>query len=854
MRNFKKTFVSLVLSGACALSLTASACSNGSTTGGDPADTEHEHTYSDEWVYNSTQHWHPASCDDTNTVSDQANHVDENGDLVCDVCGWNYPHEHTFDNDWAANAEGHYHPSTCGHDVTSEVEAHTPDIMGVCAVCGYQVSEPDTSTIADALEIAQYNQSLVMLSQGTQESYYCFWELGYDENDQPIQIDRVRQTTTEIETQYSDNFTYISQVSEGTYNATIETWNTAMENGSVFSVVDNHDGSGVVINPYDVSAENMGGYDFTSPIDAAEHYFGITNLVAGIYENASYNGYIVSEYVPGDVITPATDTEEAVVSQNYQFNIEYYVEGYVGGEEGEDTVRNQDGDILHTISVEFSLSDNYYIDSATISVYEYGSQGLTFPSGDENAHGTVTPDTPYYTSEITTFTQSNSTSPYDPDQVLLTDFEVADAEGNVISGGEDAPTIELAPGSSNSFTLTEIAPSTADLSLDRITAQLYQYDYELNRYEEAQTGWTTMNINAYSDGTVNINPAFGVALGTIFRIVLSSTNASTVINVEIAYPAPTSISATANGTSTDTYNLYTGVNLTIGGSVTYGFDPGFTAAITSDNAADATLINNVFSTDTPGTYEVTVTSSADTSVSDTISIVVSPAPEISEVLVGNYVYNVENDYTGYYAQNVYIGFAPATEGGLSGTFSYYIVTAYYGEFIGSCEYSYNEETGVTLTGLPEDTDLTVAVADDYTPEISFVIENNYGNETLTVNGFETTTEEVPDELLIDIPSEIEWMTFYNSTLDVGIYFEEGGTGAIFEGTDQWFTDIVATITWVLDENDHIVMTLAEGVTLPAELEEAAAIIFTEEGATFDAESDSVVLGEYEFSEPSSWGW
>ena len=224
------------------------------------------------------------------------------------------------------------------------------------------------------------------------------------------------------------------------------------------------------------------------------------------------------------------------------------------------------------------------------------------------------------------------------------------------------------------------------------------------------------------------------------------------------------------------------------------------------------------------------------------------------MLVGNYVYNVENDYTGYYAQNVYIGFAPATEGGLSGTFSYYIVTAYYGEFIGSCEYSYNEETGVTLTGLPEDTDLTVAVADDYTPEISFVIENNYGNETLTVNGFETTTEEVPNELLIDIPSEIEWMTFYNSTLDVGIYFEEGGTGAIFEGVDQWFTDIVATITWVIDENDHIVMTLAEGVTLPAELKEAAAIIFTEEGATFDAESDSVVLGEYEFSEPSSWGW
>ena len=81
MRNFKKTFVSLVLSGACALSLTAAACDTSSNEQPSTPE-EHEHTYSDEWVYNSTQHWHPASCDDTNTVSDQANHVDENVDLV----------------------------------------------------------------------------------------------------------------------------------------------------------------------------------------------------------------------------------------------------------------------------------------------------------------------------------------------------------------------------------------------------------------------------------------------------------------------------------------------------------------------------------------------------------------------------------------------------------------------------------------------------------------------------------------------------------------------------------------------------------------------------------------------------
>lgn len=827
MRNFKKTFVSLVLSGACALSLTASACSNGSTTGGDPADTEHEHTYSDEWVYNSTQHWHPASCDDTNTVSDQANHVDENGDLVCDVCGWNYPHEHTFDNDWAANAEGHYHPSTCGHDVTSEVEAHTPDIMGVCTVCGYQVSEPDVSTVEKALEIADYQSSLIKHSVDT------YTTSSY-------------RTTGSYETvtDYYDDYTQISETGSYTdgeftgYRNQI-LWHTLVGENDVFSVI-SENGEDPTLYNYEVSPENLGGYGYQNPFATSETYFGVTNLAVNLYEYASYYDMI---------------TDDGVDEGVYSYSIEAYVEGYsTDPETGEDTVRNRNQDHLYLIDVSFTLSNSGYIATLNYSYSDYDYDSLVFQTEDDSEHGTIGEGMEPIVTEAHTCVQYNvySPNPYDPDEVLMTAFDVADADENIISGDEDAPAVLLAPGQYYSYNLANVEPSTAVPSLNSITATLYQYNSELDEYEQVNTGFSTVNI--YTTSGISISPSYSVAVGTIFRIVLTSSHASTIINVEIGYPAPTSISATANGTSTDTYNLYTGVNLTIGGSVTYGFDPGFTAAITSDNAADATLINNVFSTDTPGTYEVTVTSSADTSVSDTISIVVSPAPEISEVLVGNYVYNVENDYTGYYAQNVYIGFAPATEGGLSGTFSYYIVTAYYGEFIGSCEYSYNEETGVTLTGLPEDTDITVAVADDYTPEISFVIENNYGNETLTVNGFETTTEEVPNELLIDIPSEIEWMTFYNSTLDVGIYFEEGGTGAIFEGVDQWFTDIVATITWVIDENDHIVMTLAEGVTLPAELKEAAAIIFTEEGATFDAESDSVVLGEYEFSEPSSWGW
>ena len=135
MHKLTKALTSVVLGGVCALSFTMTACAPE-----EPETEPHEHTYSDAWVYNDTQHWHPASCDDTNTVSEQAAHVDENGDLKCDVCGYNYPHEHVFDMDkWTSDETNHWHAALCGHDAKNGEAAHTPDVTGVCTVCGYKV-------------------------------------------------------------------------------------------------------------------------------------------------------------------------------------------------------------------------------------------------------------------------------------------------------------------------------------------------------------------------------------------------------------------------------------------------------------------------------------------------------------------------------------------------------------------------------------------------------------------------------------------------------------------------------------------------------------------------------------------
>lgn len=45
----------------------------------------HEHSYSDKWSYNETTHYKVATCCE-DVVKDEAEHIDENTDGICDVC------------------------------------------------------------------------------------------------------------------------------------------------------------------------------------------------------------------------------------------------------------------------------------------------------------------------------------------------------------------------------------------------------------------------------------------------------------------------------------------------------------------------------------------------------------------------------------------------------------------------------------------------------------------------------------------------------------------------------------------------------------------------------------------------
>ncbi len=110
---------------------------------------EHEHTFDTKWMNDAAEHWHQATCEHTEEVADKAPHEDANGDDICDVCGYIAEHEHTYETTWSWNETTHYHKNSCGH---ADVEKYRSDIAAhvdnnndsICDVCTYDYDHEHT--------------------------------------------------------------------------------------------------------------------------------------------------------------------------------------------------------------------------------------------------------------------------------------------------------------------------------------------------------------------------------------------------------------------------------------------------------------------------------------------------------------------------------------------------------------------------------------------------------------------------------------------------------------------------------------------------------------------------------------
>ena len=759
-----------------------------------------EHVHADNattsWVYDSENHWNVCA-DHAGIVLNEAAHVDDGSladtianDGVCDVCGYVY-HDHTLSLDSAASDETK-HVYVCdshsGYVVEGEHEGMTD---GVCDVCAY-VDFDDTHTHTYEEEYSS--------------DFNAHWK--------------------ELTCSHTALIEKEAHVDEDANGACDDCGHEMF--GNVIEKVTNETVKGKVVSGMYFSNGDPVfyeyGQDYFHYVDVNyqwEHWYTLQsgNLIA--LEDTGFGlqkAYVDSEqgnkYIEGKEVRLSWDWDATYGVEN---SIAYYWSLATSANAYNLTIENEDATYvfsfdyyiygLYRIQVEFTTEtsgDYVYARNASFAVGQYGYDeyetqydddwnviGVTINSafnGEFNEivefagqrFGTRTAACPFDVSELIP-------SSYDLTMYALTYEDWMWNEAAEASTFATDLTIELENG--YRFYFGNVAPSTANLTFDALT-------YTINGAEYADG----IQINSYlEEGYFEILVDSSCAAGS-YTMVVSTTNVTTTFNVTVTQPAVTEISAAQYSNvfyemmPISEINVFVGETAKFYSMVNKKANNAYTAAVTSENAATATLtageedyfgIPYTFSATAAGTYTVVLTSVENDEITGTLTINVAELPGADELLSG---------YKGYYAYDDWLGaeygvgvlFTPTEEGATSGTavidlfdlddpYSWSPSIIYTTETV---SYVYDEENGITLTHV-EGTDL---ITERY---LELYIENGRLYVGMEFYASYDMPFELTDWTRPEIPS-------------VGGDEEEPVVGGTFAGTytatDDWGNSLEVVIT------------------------------------------------------------
>ena len=562
-------------------------------------DYNHTHTYATEWSSDENGHWYDPTCDCEIEGKDPAAHKDADNDGACDVCEYDGGHEHTFVTDaWAMDADKHWHMSSCGHSVIEEEEAHDYDDMDRCYVCGYIKGGV---TVDKAVDMGEYYDNLV--NGGHVDFEYDTW------------------TKYQLAIDYAlgANSSHISE-NNLTYAEKTEFW-YLLYNGAMFGIEEYADGS--VGKSYEPASALIDGYAFAQVFgdddDAEDTFYGVTALITGLYELAKTN--------------PNGDFNEYIVSYE---GTPYYVFSFSRPMAYGDTV-----DTLYQVQVGFALGEDFTYRHVYVSSAKYNCEADE--SGSAYHTTNLVPNTVYNYVVEQTSGKRELESKYTPDNIFLTDyvlFEKTGSEDVFDENGEwigTKPILSTTPlgdeitfeaGKTFSMCFAQILPDTAILDLDNVTIEYSGGD------------------SSYWGGSVML---FSSPQGT-YTLTIKTALTTKTLTVIVTAPEVTEIYPTVseNGVFADKseHTVYVDENgsatITFSAGVNDYADSSFTAVLPAD-AQGATLTDNGDGTYTlnataTGTWIVTMTSKSNPAVSCTLTLTAAELPQynVADVLKGKY--------------------------------------------------------------------------------------------------------------------------------------------------------------------------------------------------------------------------
>ncbi len=248
---------------------------------------ECEHTFSEAWSSDATNHWHRATCEHGEVKGDLAAHVDAGQDGLCDVCGYEIGHEHTYAADWSSDESKHWKAATCAHaDQKSSEGVHADDdknykcdvceahvhivnpATGYCDDCGKQITVIDTSNMATVLNAIVANANKIV--SGT---------VDYDAIFRGLSSDVTMAHDVEYNV-YTDGL-YTKRVEGAWAN---EVWKKMQGEGAIGLSIEKTNGALTKAEPVTADVEGLAGYYYA--VSTLADGYGAEDILTALYELA----------------------------------------------------------------------------------------------------------------------------------------------------------------------------------------------------------------------------------------------------------------------------------------------------------------------------------------------------------------------------------------------------------------------------------------------------------------------------------------------------------------------------------------------------------------------------------------
>ena len=599
--------------------------------------TDHTHTYSEDWTVDCTNHWHAADCGHTVAGADVSAHVDENEDGECDVCKYVIEdiHEHYFDSKWTSDESYHWHAALCEHK--GEIDgkaAHELNAAGDCTVCGEHIQDVDVNDIEAVLAAAGANNNKVV-------SGSVYYTLTIPDMDY-IQ-------TVDVYYVLGNGYAYVNRYQ---YEMASETWYQSVgvnEEGEneVFGVI-TYD-AGATLEAVEAGPEHLNGYEYApSTILGSKDSSTLVSTLSALYE--------FSKEGTAKNVVVSYDEETGV----YSFSYEYLSVQTITGNESLEDSGNDDatGDTvvnvvtnLFVVEAKFTVDENFVINEAEFEVGAYnqdidGDYTYDVESGTYTMSEGALADTYNYVVAQTSGERIYTTA-YPKESLVPYDFELALPDGTV-----SADEIKVEVGTYTTLSLVDLKPFSAQASF------INPEDFVISVVnKEAPEAETFSPFYSTFGGCIGFNPT---AEGE-YTMTITYGDLVKAYTLIVTPATPTAIKAYAFEWIQGYDSLvYTADEYNPGPTTKISVEPGETfdfAVMVSPNKAEqkwnisvdstnATLskvtLENVvvfyeqaeeyeayqFKADVAGTYTITMTSTVDSTITNTLVVYVGVEEEV----------------------------------------------------------------------------------------------------------------------------------------------------------------------------------------------------------------------------------